>query len=130
MYPLCQAMSCHSCFPVSMPRRLCFSSALCPDHVRTRAQLLEVKWEDFLRAEALKEAINNWKLAFPGEASAVYLSRSAIIVLVWSQTCAFARYDLAHKSNRCSQGSLRRCMGTHVLRVLFIRSICQTFPWT
>eukprot|EP00903_Cladosiphon_okamuranus_P009107 g8702.t2 len=32
--------------------------------------LLEVKWEDILRAEALKEAINNWKLAFPGEGEA------------------------------------------------------------
>lgn len=30
-------------------------------------QVLEKKWEDFLRAEALKEAVNNWTLAFPGE---------------------------------------------------------------
>lgn len=49
--------------------------SLAPDHAHTHVQLLEVKWEDFLRAEALMEAVNNWKLAFPGEASVANLSR-------------------------------------------------------
>lgn len=52
------------------------SCPLSPNH--TRVQLLEVKWEDFLRAEALKEAVNNWKLAFPGEASVVNLSHAIV----------------------------------------------------
>ncbi|CAM9526842.1 unnamed protein product, partial [Ectocarpus fasciculatus] len=34
--------------------------------------MLEEKWADFLRAEAVKEAVTNWTEAFPGEGEAAY----------------------------------------------------------
>lgn len=112
MYPFCHAMPCHFCCLASMPRRLCLLVAFSvpTTHARTRAQLMEVKWEEFLRAEALKEAVNNWKLAFPGEASVVNLSRLAWMVLAWSPTCVLVRYDVARESDvnraRCAKKSM------------------------
>lgn len=54
-----------------------------------RKQALEKKWGDFLRAAALKEAVANWTLAFPGEVCTSFTS--GLVVLCY-YLCSMVRF--------------------------------------
>ncbi len=80
--PACPTTYLPAWLPACLATRLpaCLVASSTNARPSPRAQLLEEKWGDFLRAEALKEAVNNWTLAFPGE---VRVFASVVLLGVW-----------------------------------------------